>query len=787
MSDDDEATFKRSKKTSKHECTVVLLDVGSNMAAPEAGSERCAMDLAKEVLDWILTRKIFSKSPDEFTLILFGSDETRNSFASGTENIYFCEEEMQTAKIDWLKLIDKEVKPSKHVQGDFIAALIVAVDYMRSCLEGAQENEITGRNILLLTNLAGYVEDDLASDSSDAIAIANGMKALDVNFSVIGPSVRSWGDGGDERIRTSGDISPTKDDVKMEIGERILSDIAKRVDGVIYTFKGPSVRSWGDGGDERIRTSGDISPTKDDVKMEIGERILSDIAKRVDGVIYTFKEALPMLQHFVPRKVNIRGQRFFLELGEDLKLPLVLFKKNQEPDMKMNFAKVDQTSGAESLFREENNACAYHLRKIINRNLHTNIIYIRQSYQHIYISVSTININNHINIYIREALPMLQHFVPRKVNIRGQRFFLELGEDLKLPLVLFKKNQEPDMKMNFAKVDQTSGAEVKRQTIYERPVGDDSTQNAALPASNSGPQVLRKEDVIKGYTFGSTVVPFNDEDEKEYGWKRESRCMKLLQFSKRSDILEHYLMDGGVYYCIPPANDQEGATAVSALVRAMLEEDSVALVRYVYNAASSPRIMALFPRTSSKGVDMLMGILLPFYEDFRGLEFPPIDDDLYKPKAEQMRAVEALVDAMDLSKSYLDPETGECGEDLRPRNVPNPKLQRVCEAMKHRALHPGEELAEFKSHILNQLFEPRPSLLKLASEPLAWIKKSFVLQEVPSRKRKGNFNEDPLSIDAFPSFGEDGSSLPADGRFIGVDEVKVEGDTKTEDIVKTEE
>ncbi|VDM45986.1 unnamed protein product [Toxocara canis] len=623
MSDDDEATFKRSKKTSKHECTVVLLDVGSNMAAPEAGSERCALDLAKEVLDWILTRKIFSKSPDEFTLILFGSDETRNSFASGTENIYFCEEEMQTAKIDWLKLIDKEVKPSKHVQGDFIAALIVAVDYMRSCLEGAQENEITGRNILLLTNLAGYVEDDLASDSSDAIAIANGMKALDVNFSVIGPSVRSWGDGGDERIRTSGDISPTKDDVKMEIGERILSDIAKRVDGVIYTFK--------------------------------------------------------------------------------------------------------------------------------------------------------------------EALPMLQHFVPRKVNIRGQRFFLELGEDLKLPLVLFKKNQEPDMKMNFAKMDQTSGAEVKRQTIYERPVGDDSTQNAALPASNSGPQVLRKEDVIKGYTFGSTVVPFNDEDEKEYGWKRESRCMKLLQFSKRSDILEHYLMDGGVYYCIPPANDQEGATAVSALVRAMLEEDSVALVRYVYNAASSPRIMALFPRTSRKGVDMLMGILLPFYEDFRGLEFPPIDDDLYKPKAEQMRAVEALVDAMDLSKSYLDPETGEYGEDLRPRNVPNPKLQRVCEAMKHRALHPGEELPEFKSHILNQLFEPRPSLLKLASEPLAWIKKSFVLQEVPSRKRKGNFNEDPLSIDAFPSFGEDGSSLPADGRFIGVDEVKVEGDTKTEDIVKTEE
>lgn len=55
---------------------------------------------------------------------------------------------------------------------------------------------------------------------------------------------------------------------------------------------------------------------------------------------------------------------------------------------------------------------------------------------------------------------MLQHFVPRRVNIRGQKFLLELGEDIKLPLQLFKKNQEPDMKMNFAKIDQTTGAEV---------------------------------------------------------------------------------------------------------------------------------------------------------------------------------------------------------------------------------------------------------------------------------------------------------------------------------------
>lgn len=62
--------------------------------------------------------QIFAKSADEFTLILFGSEETRNNFANGAENVYFCEEEMQTAKIDWLKFIANEITPNEHLDGD---------------------------------------------------------------------------------------------------------------------------------------------------------------------------------------------------------------------------------------------------------------------------------------------------------------------------------------------------------------------------------------------------------------------------------------------------------------------------------------------------------------------------------------------------------------------------------------------------------------------------------------------------------------------------------------------
>lgn len=42
--------------------------------------------------------------------------------------------------------------------------------------------------------------------------------------------------------------------------------------------------------------------------------------------------------------------------------------------------------------------------------------------------------------------------------------------------------------------------------------------------------------LVAGYRFGTTVVPYNEEDQKEYGWKRENRCLKLIQFTKRSQI-----------------------------------------------------------------------------------------------------------------------------------------------------------------------------------------------------------------------------------------------------------
>lgn len=41
---------------------------------------------------------------------------------------------------------------------------------------------------------------------------------------------------------------------------------------------------------------------------------------------------------------------------------------------------------------------------------------------------------------------------------------------------------------------------------------------------------------FSGYTFGATIVPFNDADREEYGWKKEVRSLRLIQFSQRSQV-----------------------------------------------------------------------------------------------------------------------------------------------------------------------------------------------------------------------------------------------------------
>uniref|UniRef100_A0A0N5AP56 Ku domain-containing protein n=1 Tax=Syphacia muris TaxID=451379 RepID=A0A0N5AP56_9BILA len=613
----EKETPKKAKKVPQHECTVVLIDVGSNMKSLVTGVSMSALDYAKKTVDWILTRKvnlvfkIFTESADEFILIFFGTEETKNPFSSN-ENIVFFETEMQTAKIDWLRMLQNEVKPSTNVEGDFLTALIEGVNFLRSFLENAANDGVIGSNILLLTNLDNRSSAGNEQDLEAVEAIISGITALHTTFNIIGPALRY--------------LDNDLGDKNEKIEKHIKTDLITH------------------------------------------EMLLTEVVRRCKGISYSFDE----------------------------------------------------------------------------------------------------------------TLNMLSRFIPRKVATRGQRFLFQIGADVKIPLIFYKKIQIADMKLHFKKFDSSTASEIKRKSFYEKKEEDVSKVEEDAAVKNSPTTLLKKEDVVKGYTFGSTIVPFNDADFQEYGWKREIRTLSLIQFAKRSEVyffirligcsniklyntLIYFVLWYGTYTYLVKA----GCVALSALVRALIEEDSIAIARYVYNAASLPKLLALFPKISSKGVDMFVGIQLPFYEDFRGLEFP----------------------AMELSSSikgslFSDFEIGEYDEAYRPKNVPNPKIQRLCEVVKFRALHPGEQLPMADYKTLSNLLSPQPRLMKLSRstrallecsfnfcEPLMWIKKYFTLHEI---KKTKDHSENTKGFDGDSLFGKDNDTLPASGRFITSDEIKKE-------------
>lgn len=133
-----------------------------------------------------------------------------------------------------------------------------------------------------------------------------------------------------------------------------------------------------------------------------------------------------------------------------------------------------------------------------------------------------------------EALPVLQRFVPRKVNLRGQKFYLELGIDLKVPLQMYKKIQTTDFKLAAEKYALLTGVQVifllivkiqtflvvicnkvlptvflqlKRKTVYEKYVKDEEVGDSVTTVDadtnrsdnlSQGPKTFEGE-IVKGY------------------------------------------------------------------------------------------------------------------------------------------------------------------------------------------------------------------------------------------------------------------------------------------------
>ncbi|XP_074766642.1 X-ray repair cross-complementing protein 5 isoform X4 [Athene noctua] len=335
----------------------------------------------------------------------------------------------------------------------------------------------------------------------------------------------------------------------------------------------------------------------------------------------------------------------------------------------------------------------------------------------------------------RESLERLSMF--KKIERRPMAWpcQLTIGSNLSIRIVAYKSITEEKVKKMWTVVDAKTlrKDDVQKETVYCLN-DDDETE-------------VQKDDTIQGFRYGSDIVPFSKEDEEQMKYKTEAKCFSVLGFSRSSQIQRHYYMGNQVLKVFAAKDDENAAVAFSALVHALDELKVVAIVRYAYDRRSNPQIGVAFPYIKD-AYECLIYVQLPYMEDLRQYIFSSLKNNKKcTPTADQLSAVDSLIDSMNL---ICEDDDGETFEDLfKPSKIPNPHFQRLYQCLQHKAFHPNEPLPPIEQHVLEMLEVPCV-VKERCQAALEKVKALFPLKEVGKKK------EEKTAQDIFKDISEDG-------------------------------
>ena len=235
-----------------------------------------------------------------------------------------------------------------------------------------------------------------------------------------------------------------------------------------------------------------------------------------------------------------------------------------------------------------------------------------------------------------------------------------------------------------------------------------------------------KKDIVQGFKYGATLVPFSDEDRAGMTYRSGEKCLAVLGFAPSKDVPCQNFLGNGTMTFVPQGDLKEIKDTFAALVRALHELDMVAIVRKVYRKDAAPQLGCLVPRVSIDG-ECLVYVEVPFAEDLRQHVFPSLNNAQYAPTPEQEALVGDLIDTLNFANREEDSYDSE--------NLLNPALQRFYQCLMHRGLNPGELLPPVDEDILEVLAPPLPPACEAIHKDMA---KAFPLVEREKEKRYGN-------------------------------------------------
>lgn len=351
----------------------------------------------------------------------------------------------------------------------------------------------------------------------------------------------------------------------------------------------------------------------------------------------------------------------------------------------------------------------------------------------------------------------LSNYQARQKSERKFNKMWEIAPGLRLPVTFAVKSEKSTALLKFKNADSDGNEMVRLEQMHVE------TQNAGASSNNDDDKSTMTESqkhlfknsknykpvenikTMHGYNFGKSVIMMDPDYLKEkyndhnFNDGQTGGVLKLIQFTKRANILDSYLLDASAKTVLPSlSSPNSGSTkATVALIQAMLNLRVAAICRYTFHAKSHVQLVALLPHKDEEtGVFYLRSVKLPFADDMRSLKFPKFtfdedEVDSSKPTVAQLSAVDDLIDCMQLQENEIS--------SLVEGGMSDPKLQMQCHFIKSLVLHPEDSMethAIRTNAILDNIMAPKRKVEAESSEIFQRLGREFNLQPIQKTKRE---------------------------------------------------
>ncbi|PFH57513.1 hypothetical protein XA68_14916 [Ophiocordyceps unilateralis] len=349
--------------------------------------------------------------------------------------------------------------------------------------------------------------------------------------------------------------------------------------------------------------------------------------------------------------------------------------------------------------------------------------------------------------------------LPCAVNINVERFFeTHLARPLGASTVVFKSDQATGTQSTHTLQDETmEGADfsaVKQARAYK--VND--------PDAPGGKRDVEFETLARGYEYGRTAVHIS-ESEHNITKLESLKSFSIVGFIPWNKY-EPFLSMGETCATQARRGDVKSELAMSSLVWALMELESYAVARIVIKDGKDPLLVLLAPHIEPD-LECLFDVPLPFAEDVRSYQFPPLDKVMtvsgqtftkhrLLPSDELNEAMSDYVDAMDLSTYGAEGGMGSA-EYATIDETFNPSIHRINHAVRMRAVHPDKPVPPTPPVLLRYCAPPEDLVERVQTRICALIEAAEVKKVPPKAKgRRPRESVKPISgLDVDALLGEE--------------------------------